>query len=99
MKTIKLYKKYKRLDDGGIPPNEKFAQSVGYGNSALQVANTGNQMFGEQGNEFGVKSNSGAILGGGLQGAAMGAGVGSMFGPIGTIAGGAIPVGGRCGAT
>lgn len=90
MKTIKLYKKYKRLDDGGIPPNEKFAQSVGYGNSAIQVANMGNQLLGEQGNEFGVKSNTGAVLGGGLQGAAMGAGVGSMFGPIGTIAGGAI---------
>jgi len=90
MKTIKLYKKYKRLDDGGIPPNEKFAQSVGYGNSALQVANTGNQMFGEQGNEFGVKSNSGAILGGGLQGAAAGAAIGSAIPGVGTLIGGAI---------
>jgi len=96
MGTIKLYKKYKRLNEGGVTPNQQFSQGVGYGNTALQVANIGNQMFGDQGNEFGVKDDFASTAGGALSGAASGAAMGSMLGPWGTLGGAAI--GGVAGA-
>lgn len=97
MKTIKLYKKFKKYEygtpdvaeglEGGLTGKQKFSQGVGYANAGLQVANMGMQMFGDQGNEFGVKDDGSAIAGGALSGAAQGASMGSMGGPIATAIG------------
>ena len=92
MGTIKLYKKYKKLENGGT----KFSNGVDIGNSALQMASMGVQMFGDQGNEFGVKDDFAATGGGAITGAASGAAMGSMLGPWGTLGGAAI--GGVAGA-
>jgi hypothetical protein len=97
MKTIKLYKKLKKFGDGtsdvtegtdtlgGTPKGENFAKGVGAANAGIQIANMGYQMLGEKGDEFGVKSDAGAIGGGALSGAAMGAGLGSIAGPWGCV--------------
>lgn len=97
MKTIKLYKKFKKYEygtpdvaeglEGGLTGKQKFSQGVGYANAGLQVANMGMQMFGDQGNEFGVKDDGSAIAGGALSGAAQGASMGSVAGPWGTAIG------------
>jgi len=95
MKTIKLYKKFKKYEygtpdvaeglEGGLTGKQKFSQGVGYANAGLQVANMGMQMFGDQGNEFGVKDDGSAIAGGALSGAAQGASMGSVAGPWGCV--------------
>lgn len=86
MGTIKLYKKYKKLENGGT----KFSNGVDIGNSALQMASMGVQMFGDQGNEFGVKDDFAATGGGAITGAASGATMGSMAGPAGIVIGAGI---------
>lgn len=86
MGTIKLYKKYKKLENGGT----KFSNGVDIGNSALQMASMGVQMFGDQGNEFGVKDDFAATGGGAITGAASGATMGSVAGPAGIIIGAGI---------
>jgi len=98
MKTIKLYKKFKKYEygtpdvaeglEGGLTGKQKFSQGVGYANAGLQVANMGMQMFGDQGNEFGVKDDGSAIAGGALSGAAQGASMGSVAGPWGCVCAG-----------
>jgi hypothetical protein len=81
--VIKLYKTndYRKLAGGG------FAGAMSATQGGLQVADTVNQLFGEEGDEFGVKSDTGAVAGGALSGAAQGASMGSMFGPWGTAIG------------
>ena len=89
MGTIKLYKKYKRLLEGGVPPT-KFSQGAGYANTGLQIASTASGMLPSQQNDFGVQDDGAAIGKGALKGAAAGAAIGSVAGPYGTIIGGAV---------
>jgi hypothetical protein len=87
MGTIKLYKKYRKLQDGGPT---KFSQGAGYANTGLQVASTASDMIPTEQNEFGVQDDTMAVGKGALKGAAAGAAMGSVVGPWGTVIGGAV---------